>query len=329
MNTPNLSDYSAYLLRDGRKPSTTYRHLHLLKTLFNELSEWTPEELENFLNRYKLQDKRHSYINQFIDVYCSYCRFKGIPPPHIKRFKDQPFSKATMSDDEIEEFLKLPCKRPGGAEEQSYKVWTVFFSILAFTGMRPGEVAKLKIDDCDFGRGVFVIEENKTDNPRRVPIAPNIEPLVKEHISLLKSEYLFPSPRGGNKGGGVFDSVDWHYRFHERIKRLGIKRKNLTPYSLRHSLITALLESGANIFEVMKIVGHRRIETTYQYTHLTTKDIKDAMNKLPSIRKALDPGGLMRAFVEIFVKMFSEDPRFEKTIEQSDDEVVIRIKVKK
>lgn len=245
-----------------------------------------------------------------------------------------------MSDEEIEAFLGLPCPfqraihRTGKVffrptDTKRWERMTLFWKICAYTGMRPGEVAHLEIESVDFGRGVFVLTDTKTV-PRLVPIPPNIKESIDWYCKSLLGKFLFPSARGGNHNGTgpVVDSVDWHYDFHRRIDRLGIKRTNLTPYSLRHSLITRLLEEDVNLFKVQKIVGHRRIETTAQYTHLTTKDIQEAIRKHPLIRKATDPRSILRALLDTCNSLFEKDERFEKRVEDLGDEIIIRIKVK-
>lgn len=46
-------------------------------------------------------------------------------------------------------------------------------------------------------------------------------------------------------------------------------KKKITPHSLRHSYATHLIESGVNLLEVQKILGHYSILTTARYTRLT------------------------------------------------------------
>ena len=47
-------------------------------------------------------------------------------------------------------------------------------------------------------------------------------------------------------------------------------KKKITPHSLRHSYATPLIESGVDLLEVQKILGHHSILTTARYTHLTS-----------------------------------------------------------
>ncbi|VAW97180.1 Site-specific recombinase XerD, partial [hydrothermal vent metagenome] len=61
-----------------------------------------------------------------------------------------------------------------------------------------------------------------------------------------------------------------------------------TLHSLRHSYATHLIESGVDLLEVQKILGHRSLLTTAKYTHLTSHTdqnakqlINDLMNTFP------------------------------------------------
>lgn len=172
---------------------------------------------------------------------------------------------------------------------------TLFWRCLAYSGARTGEIAGLTIGNVDFGRSVFIVD-GKTGK-RNVPINPLLKNELTEWIKNLEGTLLFPA----QKNDRPIERATWNLDFKKRLKRLGMKREKLTPYSLRHSFITRMLEEDINLFKVQKIVGHRKIETTAHYTHLTTKDIVTIIKKDPLGHSTL-------SFSERFM-MFRENMR--------------------
>ena len=337
-----LSAFAQWLKLSGRKPATvryvlqSFNLLLARKVIIGENSN-IQDYLADNSSKYS-----SSHLNSFVTalrVYAHFCDAKGIKyDPQFRFlvfFKDKYKPKATMSDGEIESFLSLPCPRVRSvhrfsgkefiheANPKSYKYWTTFFTIMAFSGMRPGEIANLKVEDVDFVRGIFVLSDTKTNEPRFVPIAPNIEQMVQDWVTENRTGFLFKS----NRPEGHTTNVEWHYNFHTRIKRLGIVRTNLTPYSFRHSLITRLLEEDVNIFKVQKIVGHHDLRTTSVYTHLTTKDIQTAIRKHPLIMKHTDPKTILDA-IEQYIDSMGLDTRFYIKKERSEDYLSFSVRLK-
>lgn len=332
-----IQQYLLYFTQKGKRNTTLKRDTYILKNLLEACPQLAQNEIIKYLLNLKLRGCKSTYINVYIDVLRNINKFHPVYIPDY--FKKEHFSKATMSDEEIESFLALPCeviKQRGRygmitrtCDPKGFKIYTMFWKICAFSGMRMGEVAQLTVDRVDFGRGVFVLEITKTNQPRYVPIAPNIKQDLLEYIQSLTGPLLFATPRGGEDDGGVIGSVSWGYDFHRRLKRLGIKRKNLTPYSLRHSFITRLLEEDVNIFKVQKIVGHSQITTTAGYTHLTTKDIQQAVTKHPLIQRSTDTETILNSLVQK-IEDFSlrNDKRFYFKMNRENGSLSIEIKAK-
>lgn len=324
--------FASWLSLNNRRERTITKHLTLLRLLTSGISAWTKDEVDQFILNLKKEGRQNTYLNGFAFTTRLYAQYKGLAEDlqKYKPLKIGVTTKATLSDDEIEAFLGL--RRQTKWAYEPHRIWTLFFSIMAFTGMRPGEVSLLKVSDVDFGRGIFHIRQSKTNTPGISPIPPNIMSILKEHIDTLKGEYLFPASRGGTShtlGVAVVDSVDWSYMFHKRLKVLGIKRDHLTPYSLRHSFATRLLEENVSLFHVKKLMRHKDLRSTIIYEHLTTKDLIQAMEKLPLVRRGTSPENILLGLSDV-VKAFhiENDDRFGYRLDLSDRSLQLAVYLK-
>ena len=65
----------------------------------------------------------------------------------------------------------------------------------------------------------------------------------------------------------------------EAIARDAGVQKPVTPHTFRHACATHMVRNRANIRHVQEMLGHRNLNTTEQYLHLTITDLKDAHHR--------------------------------------------------
>jgi integrase len=273
-----LEQFQLYLLREGLAPATIEKDVVILKRLM-QLEVLAGDKIDGFLLSQLQKGRAPGYLNNIVKACHTWGAFIEDPLfEKIKFFKPKESNKSTLSDAEIQAFLALP--KPKQSKPERYAMWNLFFKIMAFSGMRAGEVANLSVTSLDFGRGVFILDKTKT-TPRLVPIAPALSGDLISYIGKLSGELLFVID------GKTITKGKWGEHFQVRIRRLNIKRPHLSTHSLRHSFITRLLSEDINMFKVQRIVGHKNIETTNHYTHLITKDLQIAIGKDPLARQSL------------------------------------------
>ncbi|MBF0540127.1 MAG: tyrosine recombinase XerD [Nitrospirae bacterium] len=150
--------------------------------------------------------------------------------------------------------------------------------ILYSTGLRVSELVMLEIDKVDFLAG-FVRVTGKGSKERIVPINTTVTVSLKKYISGLRNEllknkpskYLFLSNRG---------TPMTRVRFWQTIKEYGRQTGIvLSPHTLRHSFATHMLEGGADLRSIQKMLGHSDISTTQIYTKITSERLKTQYNK--------------------------------------------------
>ena len=66
------------------------------------------------------------------------------------------------------------------------------------------------------------------------------------------------------------------------MRRAGIQ-KRIHPHTLRHCFATHLLDNGAELPTIQRLLGHEDIRDTMIYLHLSTRKMKDAPNPLETI----------------------------------------------
>lgn len=321
-----MEQFKLILLKRGCKASTIRRHVWNVEHLIRD-TKLTKKDIDAYFIKLLEEGKKETYLNSLIDSLRVYAQCRGLSKSLQKYpyFKEKPSEKATMSDTEIEAFLNLPplCKR--GAGHDSYNRWTMFFRILAYTGARPGEIAQLTKEDIDWGNNCIHVNDDKTGHNRLLPIADCLKMPILAYCNALPGGKLFEAR---NKYG-VFSSVQWDYQFKTRIRRLGIKRPHLSTYSLRHSFGTAMANEDVDIRKIMKIMGHSRLDTTLVYTHLSTKDIHNAIKKHPLIRKTSDPAYILKQINDFICSLeLEKDCRFEFQQNTSQKSLVLRIKIR-
>jgi len=154
------------------------------------------------------------------------------------------------------------------------------FEILYGCGLRVSEVTGLRTGNIDLDEQLLRFI-GKGDKERIVPLGDTALLYLKKYLYSArgniekekKTDYLFLNMRGGRLSRQGFWKILKKY-----AKKSGIE-KNLYPHIFRHSFATHLLQRGADLRTVQKLLGHSSISTTEIYTNLTKEYLKDAYFK--------------------------------------------------
>ncbi|TGL49750.1 recombinase XerD [Leptospira kemamanensis] len=145
-------------------------------------------------------------------------------------------------------------------------VWEkVLFTLLYSSGIRIGEVVKLKISHIDFERKAILIESGKGGHSRYALLADTTAILLKQYLEIYNPKsFLFFS----HKGKDVAASVRSIQAAFQKIRKLSGIEKYGTVHTLRHSFATHLMEDGYGLIYIQKLLGHADIKTTLVYLHV-------------------------------------------------------------
>lgn len=141
----------------------------------------------------------------------------------------------------------------------------LLLGLMYATGVRVGEVVRLRWRDVDFTRQTISVVEGKGRKDRVVMLPRSFAPMLHTLARMAPADgFVFPSPEDTKR----HLSPRTAERVMERAVRLAQIRKLATCHTLRHSFATHLLENGTDVRFIQKLLGHLRLETTTLYTKL-------------------------------------------------------------
>ena len=160
--------------------------------------------------------------------------------------------------------------------------YKVALAVAYGAGLRASEVANLKVTDIDSQRMVLRIEQGKGQKDRHAKLSPTLLEHLrvwwcvaqKEH-KMLKGGWLFP----GQDPVNPITTRQLHRAVTEAARLAGIK-KRVSMHTLRHCFATHLLEQGVDVRIIQVLLGHKKLETTAQYTQVATRVLRETISPL-------------------------------------------------
>ncbi|HAJ95252.1 MAG TPA: site-specific tyrosine recombinase XerD, partial [Actinobacteria bacterium] len=186
--------------------------------------------------------------------------------------------------DEVEKFLEsIPVSAPSDLRNRA------MFEMLYGCGLRVSEITGLRTGDIYYEQELLKFI-GKGEKERLVPIGETALLYLDRYLTYgrgklekeFKSDYVFLNCRGRRLSRQGFWKILKKYS-----KKSGIE-KNIYPHIFRHSFATHLLQEGADIRVVQKLLGHSSISTTEIYTNLNKEYLKDAYFRFHPREKSAD-----------------------------------------
>jgi integrase len=190
------------------------------------------------------------------------------PFPKVSKPKEPQGRVRFLSEDERQRLLDS-CQ-----VSRNSSLYTIVILALS-TGARRGELLSLHWSDVDLKRGMLTFRKTKNHETRAVPLTGYALDVFTQHAKIrrLDTTLVFPE-RTGTRPMSIREA--WKFA----VQRAGIT--NFRFHDLRHSAASYLAMDGASLAEIAEVLGHKTLQMTKRYTHLTelhTHGVVERMNQ--------------------------------------------------
>lgn len=201
--------------------------------------------------------------------------YKVLSPEKLDLPKAEARSPNFLSGEQVERLLNAPSlSTPQGKRDKA------LLELLFSTGLRVSELVSIDRDKLDLGTREFGII-GKGRRPRVVFVSRRAAEWIGQYLADRDDNYkpLFIRLAGRRDAAVSDEAMRLTPRSVQRlIKKYARKIKlpvEVTPHVMRHSFATDLLMAGADIRSVQEMLGHKNIQTTQIYTHVTNRQLKE------------------------------------------------------
>ena len=153
--------------------------------------------------------------------------------------------------------------------------------LLYSCGLRVSELINLKISDLFFKESLIKVT-GKGNKERFVPISNQSRNYINNYTKKIRifnkinkgcEDTLFLNERGSGRSRVMI------FIILKELKKQSNINKKIGPHTLRHSFATHLIENGADLITIQKMMGHESITTTERYLHVSKKHLIESVMK--------------------------------------------------
>jgi integrase/recombinase XerD len=268
--------------------STVSEFLHHSLRGKQSLSALAGRHVERYLEEKSAEITRHSLKNVIarLRAFLRYAYAKDLIPQRLD-FIDSP---RTYRDELPPRALPWPLvkKLLRSVDRSSKSGWrdVMMLHLMAYYGLRPSEIAALRMDSINWDTQTCRVEQRKTRTDLVLPLLDSTISMLRRYLMRHRPRSECPqlflraiSPICALRRTGVADV------FYTRVAQSGLPLDGYCPYSLRHSFAMRLLQRGVGVKAIGDLLGHRSLEATCVYLRLNIAALRTVALPVPRLRR--------------------------------------------
>ena len=157
---------------------------------------------------------------------------------------------------------------------------------LATLGLRPGEIAALRLEDIDWHNGNIHLRTRKTRRGATLPLPRDAGRAIADYLCHERPETserkLFVQHLGSRRGTPISRGVV-SAAVYRAFKRTGIEAPITAAYVFRHTVASRMVRNGTRLKEVADFLGHRCLDTTTIYARLDIPALREVALPWPEV----------------------------------------------
>ncbi len=283
-----INSFINYLKEKGRSPSTLIAYSQDLKQLFDyvaktykvsQIEKVGSTELEEYIEKLKKDgDFTMKTISRKINSLKTFYRFLVSNKVISENFTKK-ITHPTVSTKPPRVLSQMEYKALRDSSRRNLRLYTMV-EVLLQTGMRIGELSRLKVENVQLTSNpkVIEIEAFESNRERKVELNDMAHQALANYMLIrkstaIKTDYLFHTKSGKPVlVRNIRSAID------KAFKKAGIE--NAAVNDVRNTFIVYQLEKGMRPERLADIVGHQRVSSTEKYLEFTNHKKKRAITKI-------------------------------------------------
>jgi integrase/recombinase XerC len=216
-------------------------------------------------------NRKLSTLRSFYHYLLKIGEIKVSPLESVSSLKFYPEKQIPISEEEMNDLSEIL------AQDEEHLLEKTIIETLYQTGMRKAELCNLLYENISFSTNEIKVK-GKGNKERIIPISTHLAEFLNEYKLLRKPKpeyeiYFFIQANGKKL------TEKFVYSVVNRYLSIVTSKKKKSPHILRHSFATHVLNHGAEISKVKKLLGHSSLASTQVYTNGNIEQLKKVFNQ--------------------------------------------------